>query len=177
MHSPLLSILLAFFLLTSCAAVAPTENIHYGAIKGESVLSFGASLSEVEADTSGFEDSDSESLQAGIGYFLTNEHEFGGQFLYDSSKSLDSRLTNRGLYPYYNYNFKLSERTWLHIGPHFGIAEMKGAGSKESDFSYGAQAGIRQWVTPRVAVFFERRNTYSEENEHFFFLFGVNISL
>ena len=153
------------------APVQDAQHVRYGTIEGESILTFGGSLSNQDFDSGG--DTKNLTAQVGYGRFLANDREVGGQALI--SESDDFTFIN--LAPYYNWNWKHSERTWYYAGPHAGLGIIEGPGFDDTVFSVGVHAGLRQWVTPRTSYFIEPRITTSSDLDEFAILFGINVSL
>jgi hypothetical protein len=173
-------IALAIALLTaSCAVARPQGSAHYGPVSGESIITFGGSLSKLDPDSGG--DITTSTNQAGFGYFLTDEHEVGGQLLLFRLEGSGFEAESSQFAPYYNFNYRQSSRTWFYFGPHLGVVrtETRGTNFKDDDTSasFGVHGGIRQWLTPRTSYFFEPRYTTSSDFDEFAFLFGLNFSL
>jgi len=171
----------ALVLATSCAAVVPAPQDgtgQYGPLVGESLLTFGGSLSRSDPD--GGSDTDSLTGQVGGGYFLDEHQEVGGQLLF---ALLDGDGFEANIYqvaPFYNYNFRQSSRTWYYAGPHIGLIftdfEAGGVSDDDTSLSYGVHGGVRQWMTPRTSWFIEPRITQSSEIDDFSILFGLNVA-
>ena len=160
----------ALLVCSGCSATKKTKNTgQYGPVKGESELSFGGNFTKTDSD--GFTDQ-TIAVQVGAGILLSNSLEFGGQAIAGYSKSetsgfgpsTESTSTNIGLLPYFRWNFRLSHRAWLYLGPHFGVVQFDDGTFDESVFSYGGHAGFKVWVNPRTSLFIEPRFTsYSIE--------------
>ncbi len=172
---------LSLLFSASCAAVAPTPQGdvgRYGPGEGESLLTFGGALSMIEPDEG--EDVDSLTGQVGVGHFLDEHNEVGGQILVARADSDGFDTSFIALAPYYNYNWRQSSRTWYYAGPHIGLlfSEVDAGTVDEDDtsFSYGAHAGVRQWLTPSTSWFVEPRLTQSSEVDDFTILFGLNVT-
>ena len=173
-------IVLALVLLTaSCASVNPQGSAHYGPVSGESLITFGGSLSRIDID--GGSDTTTVVNQAGFGYFIADQHEVGGQILLFSTDGDGFESNTYQLAPYYNFNIRQSSRTWFYFGPHLGFVytEFKSGAVSDDDFnlSIGIHGGLRQWLTPRTSYFFEPRYTTSSDFDDFTLLFGLNFSL
>ena len=170
--------------LCSLACVAPAtqttpavrvqDDVDYGSQKGDSLLSAAFSLSSSSPD--GGEDITTVVTQLGAGFFLTQEHEVGGQILYASSDSgaFDSEIIS--IAPYYNYNWRQSSRTWFYAGPHLGVQIIDTGFDDSTELSFGVHGGLRQWLTPSTSVFVEPRFTTSDELDDFTLLVGLSIA-
>lgn len=173
------ALVLAAALLTSCAAANPQGRANYGPVTGESLITFGGSLSSIDPDQGS--SARTTTGQAGFGYFISEEHEVGGQVLLIDSDGSGFEAQNYSIAPYYNYNYRQSSRTWFYGGPHMGLVYSSTKAGNFSDddtsFSFGVHGGLRQWITPRTSYFLEPRFTTSSEFDDFTFLFGLNFTL
>lgn len=144
------------------SAPAKAEEV-YGPGVGESLLQVGGQLSRRSESQEGGETTDSTEVQvqAGVGYFVNEWLEAGGQVLATYDLSDDSDFGMLALAPYVNGNLKASQRVWLYAGPHAGLTylSIKGTGFSESmvEFEYGVHGGARFWITPRSSLFGELR--------------------
>lgn len=87
--------------------------------------------------------------------------------------------------PLYNFNWYPGERTALYLGLRAGAAyqDISGLGD-DTHLAWGAQVGLRQWITPRTALAIEPRWTRYEidhagttERDRFDLLIGLNLVL
>jgi len=166
---------------------APMESTKYGPSGGESLFSVGFQfINTTSQPEDGSSTNDSNIFGAlGFGYFLADEHEIGIQaFGLITIPDEGDEFVVLDLAPYYNFNFRSDARTWFYIGPNAGVSYAEMGGESDSSFSFGAHAGIRHWIAPRVSIFVEPRYTYSqlefagfETDEHqFAILVGLNVS-
>ncbi|MFT5286885.1 MAG: hypothetical protein ACI8TQ_003060 [Planctomycetota bacterium] len=171
--------LLPVLLLASCYASAPQGGGHFGPLPGESILTVAGSISSQEPDVG--DTTDTVIAQVGIGHFLDEVREVGGQILIANSSSGNFESEVLGLLPYFNWNFRQSEQTWFYAGPHAGLIEVTFSGGgfneSETELSYGVHGGMRQWVTSRSAFYIEPRITKSSKLDDFTILFGINFAL
>jgi len=151
--------------------VQDIQHTRYGTVEGDSLVTFGGSLSDTNRDGGG--STTTITAQVGYGRFLTDTREVGGQFLLSDSDD----FTVISIAPYYNWNWKQSERTWFYAGPHLGIVKIDGPGFDDTDLSFGVHGGLRQWITPNTSYFIEPRFTTSSDFDEFAILFGLNVSL
>jgi hypothetical protein len=149
------------------------DGQRYGTSAGESLLTFGGALSNTTPE--GGDSTTSLTAQVGVGRFLSDTKEMGLQALLFKTDD----LTVLNLAPYFNFNFRLSSRTWLYAGPHIGVLIFDQETAEEIDieFSYGVHGGIRRWATPSTSLYIEPRFTTSDLQDEFAVLFGMNISL
>ena len=171
--------LLAFVLsLASCSSfpsapqgapsATPTGSSGgFGPVAGESEFTFAASLASTNTDLDipGVSSNTDTTLngQVGFGRYLTNEHEVGGQFLFNLFKPDNGGdQIQIGILPYYRYNFRQSDRTWFYGGVHAGIQRFEQGSNSDNSFSCGLHGGMKSWLTPQVSVFVEPRLTFSE---------------
>jgi len=166
-------------LLSSCSAVAPRNESHFGPVDGESLLAVGGSYSRINPDVG--QTSNLVTVQTAFGYFLTKEHEVGGQILVGRADSGNTEAESTAVLPYYNYNYRQSSRTWYYVGPHLGVintvAKSGAFKSDDTNVSIGVHGGIRQWLTPNSALYLEPRLTFNSDVSDFTLLFGVNFTL
>lgn len=165
------NLLVATFVATlaSCAStsapyqpVAQTGDI-YGPAEGESELTFGGSFGTVSTevagsstDTTGFDG------QVGYGQYLSNEHEVGGQLIFNLQSPDEGDDTGSiSVLPYYRYNFRGADRIQYYLGVHGGLSQIDAAGDSDTGFSYGIHGGLKSWLTPQVSFFVEPRLTFS----------------
>ena len=133
---------------------------------GESELTFGGSIGlvETEFDFAGAESNTDVSIngQVGFGRYLTNEHEVGGQAIFNLSMPDEGDdFGQYALLPYYRYNFRSSDRTWFYTGAHTGLFVFESGGESDTGFSYGIHGGMKSWLTPQVSFFVEPRLTFT----------------
>jgi hypothetical protein len=167
-------------LIFSCSATNRPQEAHYGPIEGESIYSLGGTYGFIDFDDSS-KDQIVESAQFATGHFLSDTHEWGVQANWLAHDFNFFEIRTIGLFPYFNFNFQQSERTWFYVGPHAGYVyvtvEPFGMASTTSDeISYGAQMGIRHWLTPSVSIFAEPRITQSSSFETRTILMGLNFN-
>ncbi|MFO0981489.1 MAG: SUMF1/EgtB/PvdO family nonheme iron enzyme [Planctomycetota bacterium] len=161
----------SWLVLGACA----TEDPEYGT-RSQDVLvnlsgaysftdrSFGTTSEGIELPS---QEQETFSGQTSLGYFLTAHHEIGA-FLYGSLTRIDHAGDSHILFagPYYNLNLYPTETLSVYLGPHAGITNFDSAVDSATEFSYGAHAGLRFWVTPRAAFTIEPRGTWTEfDNE------------
>lgn len=176
------------------AASAPVEWNRYGPIAsqwsgevpgpmgGKQILSFGGSLSRTSVDSN---DTMNFVLQAAFGYFLTDEHEVGGQLTTYISDSDDFEFTSRSLGAFYNYNIPYQPNLWFYGGAHAGISiyevDVSGGGDyDETGFAFGPHGGARLWISASAAIFVEPRITFAflDDTETIIeVLFGYSMTL
>jgi hypothetical protein len=155
----------------------------HGPLGGESLL--GLDLAYTHADQDDIE-SESFVVGAALSRFLARQHQLGLEL-----RSRYGALEEGGhagelfLGPLYNYNWYPAERTALYLGVRAGAAyqDVTGLGD-DTHFAWGAQAGLRQWITPRTALAIEPRWTRYEidhagttERDRFDLLIGLNLVL
>lgn len=145
----------------------PTGSGGYGPVAGESEFTFAASLAstntELDIPGQGSNTDNSFNGQVGYGRYLTDEHEVGGQFLFNLfMPDQGDDQTQLGVLPYYRYNFRQSDRTWFYAGVQAGLQQFEQGGESDTAFSYGIHGGMKSWLTPQVSVFVEPRLTFSE---------------
>jgi len=141
----------------------------YGPSAGESVLDlngFVLANNDLENDTT----NTTLNLGVGVGVFLNQVMELGvrGSGSFSIPEQGSNTITLFGSIDL-NFNFRLSRRFWVYIGPHVGFTYLElpgsGAGSSSSSAtepSGGGQLGVRLWLTPSVSLTAEERLTYSE---------------
>jgi hypothetical protein len=145
------------------SAPAPQTD-KYGPGTGESIVSLATQLSSTRVAGSTVSDV---ILSGGGGYFLTDEHEVGGQLLVAYIKpSGTGSATLESILPYYNYNYRQNSRLWYYGGPHMGLQHVAGGGESSNSFAIGMHAGGRYWLSPSTAVYAEPRYTYSRQLGH-----------
>jgi len=166
-------------LLSSCSAVTPRNESHFGPVEGESLLAVGGSYSRINPDVG--QTATLVTAQTALGYFLTAEHEVGGTILVGRADSGNTEAETTAVLPYYNFNYRQSSRTWYYVGPHLGVvntvAKSGGLKSDDTNVSIGVHGGIRQWLTPNSALYLEPRLTFNSDASDFTILFGVNFTL
>jgi len=172
--------------LAACAATparAPQAGDLYGPAAGQSEFTFGGSVGEgtstlnlAEATGGLIQDSEttitSYDAQIGLGYYLTDNHEVGGQAvinLIEQETSFeipgigtfggDQKTGDYGFYPYYRYNFRPNNRMQYYVGAHAGIQQVETPFDSSAAFSYGAHVGFKSWLTPSLSFFVEPRLT------------------
>lgn len=172
----LLYLCVALPLVTACAAAPPPAagplaqtptGSAYGPSEGESELTFGGSLgvTKTKIDFPGAPSNTDTTLNGQVGYgrYLTDNHEVGGQVIFNITKpdqGSDSGVL--GILPYYRYNFRQSDRTWFYGGVHAGLQQFKGSGESDTGLSCGIHGGMKSWLTPQVSFFVEPRLTFSD---------------
>jgi hypothetical protein len=129
-----------------------------------------------------------ESFQIGatLSRFLSRPHQLGLEL-----RSRYEAIEDGGhagqvfLGPIYNYNWYPAARTAVYLGGRAGAAfeDVTGAGD-DTHLAWGLQAGLRQWITPRAALYVEPRYTRFEidgdgatERDRFDLLLGLNLVL
>lgn len=180
-------------LSSACASVEPASGSErYGPVKGESLISLGGSIADKSFDDSELNDvkTTEVTLMVSYGYFLSTNNEIGAEVLYGlvDSNIEDTDVNKIDATAFYNYNFRVSSRTWLYVGADLGLTylddELLDISSTEP--AYGAHVGARFWATPQTSVFIEpyyRRNDNVEtqagslDQDTFAILFGVEFAL
>jgi hypothetical protein len=125
-------------------------------------------------------------LGASLSRFLAREHQLGLE-LRTRYEAIEAGGHAGELFvgPLYNYTWYPAERTALYLGLRAGAAyeDVTGAGD-DTHFAWGAQAGLRQWLTPRTALGIEPRWTRYEidgpaatERDRFDVLIGLHLVL
>jgi hypothetical protein len=151
-----------------------TDAGKYGAGKGETIVTAAMQISSSNTQGSATQ---SVAGQFGGGYFLTDEHEVGGQLLIDYIAPPGPNAVLVFLAPYYNYNYYVNPRLSVYGGPHMGYARFSAAGDDTNSFQYGAQAGARYWLEPKTAAYAEWRFThyqaFGEGTNDFTLLLGL----
>lgn len=154
-----------------------------GPLGGESLL--GLDLAYTHQEQDGLE-SEVFVVGAALSRFLARPHQLGIEL-----RSRYGAIEQGGhagelfLGPLYNYNWYPAERTALYLGVRAGAAyqDVTGLGD-DTHLAWGAQAGLRQWITPRTALAIEPRWTRYEidhagtsERDRFDLLVGLNLVL
>jgi hypothetical protein len=147
------------------ATPAPKQDPEaYGPGEGDSLLQLGGQISHESRSPGG--DSDTVLLQSGLGYFVTEMWEVGGQVLGNWTFTDGADFGVLSLAPYANANFRLQRNLWLYAGPHLGLGVFFIDAGAFDDTSvaveYGLHGGARFWVTPRASLFGEMRYTRAE---------------
>jgi opacity protein-like surface antigen len=176
---------LAFALLlwTAAPAHAQQEEEVYGPRASEFLTSFNMSYNHADVDGFEFEDF---AARVGLGYVLTRHHELGLDLasVYQATEGGGSDYLYF-LGPVYNYNFYATPRTSFYAGGRLGLeyVDVSDAPS-QSNFSYGLQVGMRQWLTPRVSFNVEPRFTRTnldveglDRRDEFGIFLGFNVVL
>lgn len=103
-------------------------------------------------------------VTAGLSYFLSRAHELGLSFGLQSIETESTFLVggnpvtekNKGetifVNALYNYNFYVTPRTGLYLGPQVGWGRFDSGVSSTSEPQYGVHVGLRHWLHPRVAI-------------------------
>lgn len=154
-----------------------------GPLAGESLL--GLDLAYSHEEQGGLE---SEAFVLGAAYsrFLARPHQLGLELRsrYEAIEA-GGHAGELFLGPLYNYNWYPAERTAIYLGVRAGAVyeDVTGAGD-DTHFAWGAQVGLRQWLTPRTALSIEPRWTRYEidqggatERDRFDVLIGLNLVL
>ncbi len=162
----------------SAAAASPKQE-RYGPGEGESLVTAAGQISNTDI---GGDSTRTFLALVGGGYFLTPEHEVGGQISFATSDPENgSSVTAVFVAPYYNYNWRQSSRTWYYAGPHAGFAKVESGSFDDSSFALGVHAGLRHWLSPTTSVFVEPRYTWyeidSETVNDLTALFGISVTL
>ena len=173
----------ALLLLTAAPARAQQEEEVYGPRASEFLTSFNMSYSYADVDGFEFEDF---AARVGLGYFLTRHHEIGLDLagVYQATEGGGSDY----LYfigPLYNYNFYATPRTSFYAGGRVGLEYVDISDvPTQNNLSYGLQAGMRHWLTPRVSFNVEPRFTRTEldvdgldRRDEFGIFLGFNVVL
>ena len=161
---------------------APAEE--FGPHDHQLLLNAAGTLSFVENDNA---DTNSISAQLGLGYFLTREHEIGGQML-STWSDMDGGVESTQLFigPYYTYTHYIDTRSTIYGGPHLGLTyisfDAPGFDDSETVFAYGLHVGYRHWITPAVSFNVEPRWTHSDfdddlggDTDQYDILFGFSV--
>lgn len=164
-------------------AVAQESGGMNGPLAGEWLL--GLDLAYTHEEQDGLE-REAFLLGSALSRFVAREHQLGLEL---SSRFAAIEAGGHAgelfLGPLYNYNWYPAERTALYVGLRAGAAyeDVTGAGD-DTHFAWGAQAGLRQWLTPRTALSIEPRWTRYEidqgaagERDRFDLLVGLNLVL
>jgi hypothetical protein len=171
-------------LLSACSSLAPapqSEDARYGPSAGESSLSFSGNLSKqsVEIDGGGGADVDLLTLQLGVGKFLSDTREWGGQISVLQADADGETLSTLGITPYYRINVRTNDTTWFYYGLQGGLAQAEFGDDSESSFSYGIHGGYKSWIRPDVAVFvepqFNKTSFDAADVDEFRILFGLTV--
>lgn len=125
-------------------------------------------------------------LGATVSRFLSRPHQLGLEVrsLYEAVEA-GGHAGSLFVGPIYNYNWYPATRTALYVGGRAGAAfEDVTGGGDDTNFAWGLQAGLRQWITPRAALYVEPRYTRFEidsggatERDRFDLLLGLNLVL
>lgn len=153
----------------------------YGVQASQLLLSFSGSYTY---DNQRDAEVESLRLEASLGWFATQAHEFGARldYLYDTTAFDEGGgTTNDALRfgPYYNWNTELSPRLDAYVGPHAELFSFDPSGDgRSNDFGIGVQVGARYWLRPGIAIQLEPRWTLREHSENEFqTLFGLSFAL
>jgi len=167
-------------LVPSVAAQSGSMN---GPLGGEWLLGLDLAYTHREQDDV---ESESAMIGASLSYFLSRPHQWGIE-LRSRFDAIEAGGHAGELFAgaLYNYNWYLAERTGLYAGLRAGAAYEDATGTADgTHFAWGGQIGLRQWITPRAALYVEPRFTRYEiddanatERERFDLLIGLNLVL
>lgn len=154
-----------------------------GPLAGEWLLGLDLAYTHEEQ---GALESEAFTLGTSLSRFLSRPHQLGLELRsrYEAIEA-GGHAGELFLGPLYNYNWYPAERTALYLGLRAGAAyeDVTGSGD-DTNFAWGAQAGLRQWLTPRTALTLEPRWTRYEidgstatERDRFDVLIGLNLVL
>ena len=154
-----------------------TDSGKYGAGKGETIVTAAMQISSSNTQGSATQ---SFAGQLGAGYFLTDQHEVGGQLIMNYIAPPGPNSVIVFVSPYYNFNYYLNPNTSVYGGPHLGYARFSSGGDDTNSFQYGAQAGARYWIQPKTAAYAEWRFThykaFDEGTNDFSLLLGFAVT-
>lgn len=171
-------------LVTGCAT--PTAGERFGPETGDSELNAAASLSSTDTEVgSSTSTTDTLTGQFGIGYYVDEQLEVGGQVILAKLEADGFEATSTALLPYVRWNFRSNERSWFYAGAHAGYQSQESSGSgfssDDSAVSYGIHGGFKSYLSPRTAVFVEPRFTITNfddfDTEQFLWLLGFTYQL
>lgn len=91
-----------------------------------------------------FDPTNSQDINLLYGVFLNSNLEVGGQFSYFNPDKGDDTL---GLSAFANYHFPSSSPLLPFIGVNVGFTD-----TNDTNFSYGAQAGVKYFLNPNVSA-------------------------
>jgi hypothetical protein len=179
--------------LAACAALlsashAPAQETTYGASGGDLLFGFSGSYRYAHASSPSGAADEAESFVArgNLSWFGSREHEFGLElapgFFANELGGSSFDLYAGG---YYNYNWWTSPQMTIYAGPQIGVLHTDPSGGDgETAFSYGAHAGLRFWIDPRVSIDIEPRLSFTSldeslggDEEVFDLLFGLSVKL
>ena len=131
----------------------------YGADAGEKLVMGAMQMSSANTDGGSTENT---SGMLGFGYFLTEQHEVGGQLLVTYFAPPGPNSVAFFLAPYYNFNFRVNPQLTIYGGPHLGYARFEAGNQSDDSVQIGVQAGGRYWLDRNTAAFAEWRYTNYE---------------
>lgn len=168
------------------AIIPPQDETQYGP-RDQSRFLLSLSGAYTFRDNEVFDREDLQIL-SGLGYFPTQHHEFGGQFIVSYQKSDRDFGGGSESYafrvsPYYNYNWQLTPQLHAFAGAHLEFSSIDSGDDTSSSFGAGVQGGLRYFINPNfgleVQPRFTRRSLEGEldHETELQWLFGVNIVL
>ncbi|MEZ6015122.1 MAG: hypothetical protein R3F49_08415 [Planctomycetota bacterium] len=141
--------------LASCTSLAfdPDRGELAGRLPGEDEAVVGLSgsytfRSDNAADREGLD------VRLEAGYHVAAEHELGGWLLGRYSNLETDAESKEELWGglHYRYHWYLSDATSVYFGPTVGFANFDAGTSSGTTLGYGAQAGVRHWVSSTAAL-------------------------
>jgi opacity protein-like surface antigen len=169
--------------LSAAPARAQEAQVLYGPRSGDFLTAFNLSYGFTNTDG---QEAEELTARAALSWFVTRHHELGLD-LTAAYRAIEGGgdSSSHFLGPLYNFNFYLTPRTNLYAGGRLGLAiSDTNETSSQTDFAYGLQAGLRYWLTPRVAFDVEPRYTRTEldsadldHRDAFGILLGFNVVL
>jgi len=149
----------------------------YGAGAGDKIVMGAIQMSSANTDGGSTENF---SGMLGGGYFLTDQHEVGGQLLVTYFAPPGPNSVAFFLAPYYNFNYQLNPRLSIYGGPHLGYARFEAGNASDDSVQFGVQAGGRYWLERNTAAFAEWRYTnyeaFGSSTNEFAILLGLAYS-
>jgi len=149
----------------------------YGASAGEKIVMGAMQMSSANTDGGSTQNV---SGMLGAGYFLTDQHEVGGQLLVTYFAPPGPNSVAFFLAPYYNFNYQVNPRLSIYGGPHLGYARFEAGNQSDDSVQFGVQAGGRYWLERNTAAFAEWRYTnyeaFGSSTNEFAILLGLAFS-
>jgi len=150
----------------SAALVLGASSAFAGTKAGDKEVGLNASLSTTSTDTNGSSsDSTSLNIMGTMGYFMSDalEVSVGSMGIVTASDGSDSK--NLALFVEPNYHFNTSTAMVPYAGVHGGMFLSQSGETSNSVFEYGAQAGIKSFLSENVAFNTQLRyDRYSVED-------------